>query len=382
MSIMGLPPGLRGYAAQRNLQSQEQNQQLGQMQGLLGIQQAMTQRDQMAKDQEFKGLLGARLAAGDMEGAKTIAMQYKPELFAQSLVPKAPNWRESRVKQPDGTVKVGYVDMNSPTPESTFRQMGNEPVRNEFVNGAPVNPYQPPSTPIPSPTNPFNLAPDGKGGFGLVPNQPVQDFQLRKAATGAARNITNVNSLQETEENKTIGKELGQQYAGIQNAGMQAPSRISKLQRMAQLSDGVTTGALTPAMTDIAALADSLGVKVDKNLGAKQAFEALSNEVALSLRSTADGGGMPGAMSDKDREFLKAMTPSLSKTPEGNRLIIESGIKLEQRKQQVASMARDYRAKNRTLEGFSDALQKWSDANPIFSAPEAKRPGVKFLGFE
>lgn len=83
-----LPPGLRGFLAQRQMAGQEQNQQLGQMQGILGIQQAMTQRDQMAKDQEFKGLLGARLAAGDMEGAKTIAMQYKPELFAQSLVPK------------------------------------------------------------------------------------------------------------------------------------------------------------------------------------------------------------------------------------------------------------------------------------------------------
>lgn len=374
----GIAPGLDGFLAARRESAMQGQQGLQQMQGMLGIQQAMAQQQESQQTQQLKGLLGQKLQAGDTEGARGILMQMKPELFAGGLVPQSPKWTATEITQPDGTKKKGYVDINSPTPETTFRPLGVEPVKQEFINGVPVNPYTQ-KTPVKDINKPFVYGEDGAP----MPNAAYQDYEFKKSVLGKPSISNKVTMAQETEENKAIGKELGQQYADLQKGGMQAPTRISKLQRMAQLSDGVTTGALTPALTDVAALADSLGVKVDKNLGAKQAFEALSNEVALGLRSTADGGGMPGAMSDKDREFLKAMTPSLSKTPEGNKLIIESGIKLEQRKQQVAQMSRQYRAQNKTLEGFSDALQKWSDANPIFTAPtQAKPTGAKFLGFE
>lgn len=363
----GIAPGLDGFLAQRQMAGREQTQQLGQMQGLLGIQQAMGQQQQLQKDQHFKGLLGQKLREGDKEGATGILMQWKPELFAAQLAPKP---QEAFTLAP-GAVRYG--------PDG--KQIAAAPVDNKIApNGQVYNPRAiQPGQSFQDPSKLVTMGPDGKP----MVNPIALQARTQIAAAGKPSMLTKINMAQETEENKAIGKELGQQYAGIQSSGMQAPTRISKLQRMAQLSEGVTTGALTPALTDVAALADSLGVKVDKNLGSKQAFEALSNEVALSLRSTGDGGGMPGAMSDKDREFLKAMTPSLSKTPEGNKLIIESGIKLEQRKQQVAQMAREYRAKNRTLEGFSSALQKWSDANPIFTAPDqGKSNGVKFLGFE
>lgn len=84
----GIAPGLDGFLAQRQFAGREQNQQLNQMQGMLGLQQAMTQQQQLQKDQELKGLLGQKLQTGDMEGAKGILMQMKPELFAASLVPK------------------------------------------------------------------------------------------------------------------------------------------------------------------------------------------------------------------------------------------------------------------------------------------------------
>ena len=47
-------------------------------------------------------------------------------------------------------------------------------------------------------------------------------------------------------------------------------SKVAKLDRIGELLNGVDTGKLTPVGTDIAAYADSVGLKVDKNLPNKQ----------------------------------------------------------------------------------------------------------------
>jgi hypothetical protein len=163
---------------------------------------------------------------------------------------------------------------------------------------------------------------------------------------------------------------------------MESQSKLARLDRMEQLLQGVQTGKLTPTMTQIAAVADSLGVSIDKTLPAKQAMEALSNEVALTLRNPSGGAGMPGALSDKDREFLVSMTPGLAKTPEGNQLIIDTARKLAKRSQDVAKMARAYRKQHGHFdEGFLDELQDFADKNPLFgNTPRASGGGAASSG--
>lgn len=179
---------------------------------------------------------------------------------------------------------------------------------------------------------------------------------------------TNIDTKQETEESKTVGKGFGEAYVSFQRAGADANAKISKLDRMTSLLQGVTTGKLIPTLTDVEALGATFGFKVNPDLPAKQALESLSNEIALELRNTGSGNGMPGQLSDKDREFLVAMTPNLSKTPEGNALIIETRKKLLQREREVARLAREYRKKNGHIdEGFYDELQAYVDKHPLFS---------------
>lgn len=176
---------------------------------------------------------------------------------------------------------------------------------------------------------------------------------------------------QEKEEAKKVGAGFGEQYMAINQADMASAGRLAKLDRMQQLLTGVQTGAMTPTMTQIQAIGQSFGFEVDKTLPAKQAMEALSNEIALQLRNPSGGAGMPGSLSDKDREFLVSMTPGLSKTPEGNRLIIETARKLETRNQVVAQMARAYRKKNGQFdEGFFDELKAYSETHPLFTQPD------------
>lgn len=191
------------------------------------------------------------------------------------------------------------------------------------------------------------------------------DWELSRRKAGAT-NLT-VGITQEKEENKTVGKFLGEQYADIQKAGINAQGKLNRAQRMEGLLQNINTGKLAPAAKEVSALAQSFGITIDPNLPAVQAFEALSNEMALEARNPSGGAGMPGAMSDKDREFLQNITPNLSKTPEGNRLIIETNKRIAKRDADVARLARQYRQQRGTLdEGFFDVLRDYSEQNPLF----------------
>ncbi|MDH4235622.1 MAG: hypothetical protein OEW25_01995 [Nitrospira sp.] len=186
-----------------------------------------------------------------------------------------------------------------------------------------------------------------------------------------------ISMTQEKEEAKKVGGGFGEQYSDLQKADMVSRSKVSKYDRMEQLLGQITTGKLEPAKTAIQGLAESLGISVDKTLPTKQAFQALSHEIALTLRNPAGGAGMPGALSDKDREFLQSMTPDLTKTAQGNKMIIDTARQLAKREQDVAKMAREYRkAHGQFDEGFFDKLDVFSTANPLFTKPAAAQPNA------
>ena len=174
-----------------------------------------------------------------------------------------------------------------------------------------------------------------------------------------------------TGEAGKVGQFHGDNYSKIQQAGQDATGTIARMDQLKGLLDGVNTGKLTPAGTELAAFAEALGLKVDPKLGNKQAADALSKEISLQLRNPAGGAGMPGAMSDADRQYLVKMTPSLANTPEGNALMIDARKKLAQRDQEVASLALDYRLRTGKMdEGFQKELLAYAKANPLFAQPK------------
>lgn len=258
-----------------------------------------------------------------------------PQKFAETMLPQAP--KLETIFTPDGQEQKAWV-----------RGPGFEP---QPVGGAKQAPM------------PWEYEPDGQGGFRMKPG--VLSAKTQVAQAGADRN--RVVFKQEGEESKTVGKFFGDQYAEIQKAGIDAYGKVNRLSRMEQLLSGLETGKFTPAMTEVKSALDSLGIKIDPNLGSAQAAQALSNELALQMRNPSGGAGMPGAMSDADRNFLSATVPGLAKTPGGNRQLIETAKRLAQRDQQVAQMAREYRKQNGHLdEGFYQQLQQFSEANPLF----------------
>jgi len=87
--------------------------------------------------------------------------------------------------------------------------------------------------------------------------------------------------------------------------------------------------------------------------------------MALSARSTAQGGGMPGAMSDADRDFLVKMMPGIKNTPEGNRLMIKVMQRMEQFKIGYNTEMQNYLLDN-GARGMPQHMSKWAKENSFF----------------
>lgn len=189
----------------------------------------------------------------------------------------------------------------------------------------------------------------------------------------AARSRTAGIPLQ-SDEQKAYGqaraKDFASQASGMADQGNKAASmsrQLSELERLYQ-DPNITKGAAAESISGLKNLASSFGIDV-KGLGGEQAVQAITNKMALDLRSTGEGGGMPGAMSDADRNFLANMTPNLSKSPDGRKKIIETTRKMAQRQMDIARMATAYEQKNGQIDvGFQKEVQDYANANPLFTS--------------
>lgn len=246
-------------------------------------------------------------------------------------------------------------------------------------DGKPV--YQHPGKPEPSPTEVREYEYAKNNGF----KGTFTEFLFQKRKAGAP---TVVNDLrQEGKFSETVGREMGEMYAGLLRADMNAPATIAKYDRLAGLLNQINTGKFKGTTTELKAIAKSGGIDlsalgITDDVGVAQAVKALTNQLALELRNPAGGAGMPGAMSDQDRNHLVQMVPSLENDPAGWPKMIEYRQRLARREQQVARMARDYRRKHGKFdEGFFDELKDWSEKNPLFANETLpKAPGVVDFG--
>ena len=89
---------------------------------------------------EIKNILGA-FEGGDQSKALELAATGQTpfsqtvagEMVKKRLIGKEPKWEKAELPNPDGTTKVGYVDVNAPNPLTTFIEGGVKP---------PMTPYE------------------------------------------------------------------------------------------------------------------------------------------------------------------------------------------------------------------------------------------------
>lgn len=183
---------------------------------------------------------------------------------------------------------------------------------------------------------------------------------------------------EETARSKAVGKGIGEYqaetYVDLQKGASAARDQNARLDRLDQLLDQTETGFGAEFLTKARRAEAALGWNViggHENIAPAEAAMALSNEMALQLRNPAGGAGMPGSLSDKDREFLVSMVPGLGQTRAGRKLLISARKKMNKRTQDVAAHARNYWDKHGVLDsGFERELAVWSAKNPIFSTED------------
>lgn len=147
---------------------------------------------------------------------------------------------------------------------------------------------------------------------------------------------------------------------------------------------GGDVGKLAPLKQKTGELMQAFGldpqaIGLPADAGPAEAITAITNKLALGARSTADGQGMPGAMSDADRAFLQNSVPNIADTPQGLALKIDIAERVAKRQTEAAGMLQKY---PQTAEGFLSFQNDWIKYNqqhPVFGPDDAKR-AVKVMG--
>jgi hypothetical protein len=133
-------------------------------------------------------------------------------------------------------------------------------------------------------------------------------------------------------------------YQGALDAAGNAGDQLTNIDRMAQLLNDVQTGKGEQALLGITSLAGQLGLEFDPSAGDKQAAEAISNQLALSLHKS-------GVMTDQDFAVYKQSSPGIMQTPGGNLRIMETMAAFAEKKQKEAEL----------MQAYVDLTGSWDD---------------------
>lgn len=150
-------------------------------------------------------------------------------------------------------------------------------------------------------------------------------------------------------------------------ASKESQGKLQKLDAMERLvsNPAVYQGKAANYVLEAKKLGMALGMNFE-GVPEAETLRALSNQFALSLRSTAGGEGMPGALSDADRNFLLASVVGLTNTDRGNMAMIKMQRAAETYKMKANDEAVRFIHSKSTNIGLPEHMAKWTAANPMF----------------
>ncbi|MCZ4330780.1 hypothetical protein [Castellaniella denitrificans] len=206
---------------------------------------------------------------------------------------------------------------------------------------------------------------------GLQPGTPAYRDAVLQGTRGTTVNVGAGEKAWDTESAKLFAK----RYDDLSTQAQSAQQMLGLLD-LAQvgLDSGVRTGSLGSAEQAVRQMALTMGVGNADKIAGGELLTAVQNRMALLMRSPDSGMGLPGAVSDRDLNFLKESNIGLDRSPEGNRLMVDAFRKLEKRKLDIAKLADEYVQKNGRLDaGFNQIARQYADENPMFPQKEPDR---------
>jgi hypothetical protein len=193
------------------------------------------------------------------------------------------------------------------------------------------------------------------------------DMRARVAAAGRSTTTINMPPM-EKEFDKTLGKGLAEEQISLQKQGAAARNEAQQFKVLGDMLAQTYTGAGAQQVLQLKRVAGALGMDTE-GVPEAQVAQKISRELALKLRNPESGGGMPGALSDADRNFLESMVPGIQNSSEGNRLMTEYMVRLANRRAEIATLAEQYADahEGRLDRGWYKAQREYVEANPLFN---------------
>jgi hypothetical protein len=180
-----------------------------------------------------------------------------------------------------------------------------------------------------------------------------------RGATTEINNIMGAANIKEArllEQEKALGRTAAAAENDINEGSKTARGMLLKLDQAENLLKQIETGAAAPLKKEVARVGRSLGIEIDPNLDAVEAFDSLASSMSLDEASK-----LKGAISDRDLELIKAASIQLGKSNAGNRLVIQLKRKIAQRSIREAGFVNEFKRKNNGLfdvSGFSEFLKE------------------------
>lgn len=211
----------------------------------------------------------------------------------------------------------------------------------------------------------------------------LNDFIQQKARAGANSTTINMPPAEkafQTNLGTAGGKAAGDLlYATVPAAQSQINNLDALKGAVASLeAAGGDVGKLAPLQKTATELMQAFNLDpqtlgLPSDAGPAQAITAITNRLALEARSTGDGTGMPGAMSDADRVFLQQSVPSIADTPAGLKMKIEIAERLAKRRIEAAQEWAKYPKTEDGWTKFQFDWIKYNQQNPVFGKTDQEK---------
>lgn len=215
--------------------------------------------------------------------------------------------------------------------------------------------------------------------------QLAQQMELQGKRAGAA--TTNLHLPGNVPVEPGLAKVATDTYQALHDEAHSAQSRAQQFATVTELLKGTGGGWGADngarAMSALRSTAKGLGLDDEQvkalgiNTGSLDqiaAGRAFGNIVSMTLRNPKGGEGLPGAMSDADRQFLVEATPGLSQTEQGRALLTQIAMSAAKVKTEQAQAAQRYIVKNPQGVSYVDPTitQMKIDQQPSILTPELK----------
>lgn len=213
---------------------------------------------------------------------------------------------------------------------------------------------------------------------GLTPGTP--EAQVRAAQLNDPRALVKLQTVAETTREKGIAERSLKREDAIDAELVGATESDSNLNRMDSALEALNTGLFGEEILSIEQFGAQFGIDLAPFFGEdpgtvprKELVQTITNQMVINTTKTATGGGLGGrSFSDADRNFTLKTVPGLSKTPGGNRLIIQMQRLQNDRIRLKSRMADDYILEHGELDrGWAREWSEFAKENPIYT-PEFK----------